>query len=185
MRRILMAVAVLALAACGQGNQATTTSSSEQSAAASSSAEAQLGAQPAEFDILSVLATYEAYQGQAASLAQARAQSQKAKDFAAARASEHDAAFEAIYAASRSAGVPPPSPGLDEDHRAYITMLMNAEGAQFDTTYASQEVLMATTTAGKLDAFIAANPNSPLAAWAHTKRTELQTILETARGIAR
>lgn len=44
-----------------------------------------------------------------------------------------------VLAAAKRAGVTPPPPVLDQRHRDLIAQLMNADGAQFDRTYWTQQ----------------------------------------------
>ena len=173
----------IALMACGQPTQRESTSN-ESSSSAEPSASAPAPA-TAEAEILRTAAVYEAFESEAGALALSRGQGQGVRDFATTIAQDRDASVEGIADAARASHVAAPDATLDEDRQAYLSILRNAQPAQFDATYAGQQALIHMAAIAAFEQFLAGNSDSPLRPWAEETVTRLHERLDAARAIPR
>lgn len=129
-------------------------------------------------------AMFEAFQIQAAQIAQANAQSQAAKDYAAAALAEHHATLQHLSAAARAAGMPAPSTTLDDDYNAYLDRLRHAAPQSFDATYAAQQAIVSMSASGLYDSFTSTAPETPLRRWAEAQSAHVHDGIGAARALA-
>jgi predicted outer membrane protein len=130
-------------------------------------------------------AMFEAYQIQAAQIAQQNGQSPAAKAYAAASLSEHQATLQQLNGAVQAAGMPAPSGALDENYNAYLDMLRHADAQNFDAIYASQQALSYISASGLYDSFTSTAPDSPLKQWAQSQSQHVHDGVTAARTLAR
>lgn len=175
------AACVLMLAACGQP----TTQSADTTTTSAPVSAAPAPANSPDANFVTTAAMFENYAAQAADIASASAQSQAAKDLAAAEATAHRAALQQLAAAAQASGAPAPSDALDENHQAYLNMLRHPGAAGFDNTYAAQLVLMYLNASGQYDTYASTAADSQLKAWAQAQGDRLRQGVTSARGLAR
>lgn len=175
------AACILVLTACGQP----TTQSSDSAATTAPATAAPAPANSPDANFVTVAAMFETTAAQAAGIASSSAQSQAAKDYAAAEATAHRAAMQQLATAAQASGAPAPSETLDENHQAYLSMLRHPGPAGFDNTYAAQMALLYVNASGQYDAFEATAADSPLKTWAQAQADRLHQGVTGARALAR
>lgn len=137
-----------------------------------------------EAAFVSNAAMFENYAIQAAQLAQAHAQSDAVKAYAAGAITEHRAMLQQLTQAARESGLPAPDAALDDNYQAYLAMLEHQDPHSFDTTYASQQSIAYMSASGQYDTFVASSADSPLHAWAQSQTEHLHDGIAAAHALA-
>lgn len=127
---------------------------------------------------------YETYQIQAAQIAQANAQSQAVKTYAANAEAEHRDARRSLTVLALQYNLPIPTDDLSEDYRAYVARLRADDPTPFDVRYISQQTLTTMSMAGRYDAFTSTAPDSPLKQWAAARSQAVHNDIQAAHHLA-
>ena len=169
----------LALAACGQGEDAAEPMAEDTSAAAEPAAETPDPATPQGF--VTMAASSDMYEIEAGKLAQAQGKSQAVKDFGAMMVKDHTASSDKLKAAVAEAGsgvsVPP---AMLPKHQQQLDALRGA-GENFDTLYAQQQQAAHQEALNMLTSQAQAGTVASLKAFATEARPVVEGHLEHAR----
>src|SRR5262249_54789891 len=128
-------------------------------------------------------AMFENFEIEAAAIAASQAQKQAVKDYAASEATAHRQALQELTALAQAAHMPAPAADLDDNYRAYLDMLRNAQGG-FDSTYPAQQVIAYGNAAGTYQNYAAAAPDGPLKHYAASRLPALRDGVTAARALA-
>ena len=80
------------------------------------------------------------YEIQSGQMAQQRSQREELRQFGAVLVDHHSQTTQQLLAAARASGMNPPAPSLLPMHQQMLQQLQQAQGAQFDELFASQQV---------------------------------------------
>lgn len=127
---------------------------------------------------------YETYQIQAAEIAQAKAQSQAVKTYAANAETEHRDVRRSLTVLALQYSLPIPTDDLNDDYRAYLERLRTDDPTPFDARYAAQQTLVTMSAAGRYDAFTSTAPDSPLKQWATSHSQAVHDDIRAAHRLA-
>ncbi|MFT3728001.1 MAG: DUF4142 domain-containing protein [Terricaulis sp.] len=173
MRALLFGALCVALSSCGPH---ATTMAAPPSQATPLTSDAQF---------LASAAAYETYQIRAAEIAAAQTQSPAVKTYAANVSTTHRAALDALAHAAQASGMSAPGETLNEDYQAYLDRLRGSDPTPFDLRYATQQVLVTMSTAGRYDLFTSTAQDSPLKQWAASHSQAVHDDINAARQLAR
>ena len=169
-----LALLTFMLAACGPANAPVDTSQS------ASTADTVLAPSP-DATFLNRAAMFENFEIQAATMAQAQAQAPAVKTYAAAELAAHHQALAQLNAAAAAAHMSAPAADLDDNYAAYLDMLRRAQGAAFDSTYASQQALAYINVGGTYSTYLGVASDGPLKSYAAARAPVLQQAVAAAR----
>lgn len=177
-RLLLAAATALALAGCNsQGDDATP--GDDASVAAADPAPAAAPADPQSF--ADTMAASDMFEIEAGKLAQSMGTSQKVKDFGAMMAKDHtDSSAKLKAAAGKTEPAVTVAPALTPDQQAKLDAL-KAAGADFDKTYAEQQVTAHEQALATLRDQAANGTAEPLKAFAGEVAPVVEHHLETAK----
>ena len=110
-------------------------------ASAATTAWAQTPIPPAASDFALMAAQSDEYEIQAGRTAAVQATDPRVRSFAEEMINEHTRTSQTMREAMASSGLQPPPPALSSDQARLLSALQSLRGAEFDRTYARQQVL--------------------------------------------
>lgn len=105
-------------------------------------AQAQTPVPPSPKDFVMAASQSDQYEILAADVALVQGQDPRIRAFAEAMIQEHTRLAEALRQAAVGSGLSPPEPGMSSDEARLLSGLQGVRGADFDKTYARQQVLV-------------------------------------------
>jgi predicted outer membrane protein len=127
---------------------------------------------------------YETYQIAAAQIAATQGRSQAVKTYAAAAATAHRAALQALIEIARTSRLPANDAMLSDNYRAYLDRLSSPSDVAFDARYSAQQAIVTMTMAGRYDAFTSTALHSELQQWATSQSQSIHDQISAARQLA-
>jgi putative membrane protein len=185
MRYILLALSAAALAACGQQMASTESTTATDTMTAQAPMPAQTPAQPAMTDAQFVqnVVNATAFEVQSSQLAPRHAHAQAVKEFAARMVRDHTQAAAQLTALLPSLSITAPSPTLDTAQQTTLDALRTANGAAFDTAYASAQLQAHQQAVSLFENYSSTAAAGPLKDFANNTLPTLREHLSMAQGL--
>lgn len=177
-RHAILALAALALAACGQ--QTTTTETAETMPPATNMS-TQPGMSDAEF--VQTVANSDAFEIQSSQLAAERAARQQVKDFAAMMVRDHTQTTEQLTSLAPTLNMSAPTPQLDATMQGRIDSLRTQSGEAFDDAYLDAQVAAHEEAIRTFESYVANSQTPQLRDWANTTLPKLREHLQTVQAL--
>ena len=175
--KLIVGAGALALAACGQSNDADSTA---EDAVATETAAPAAPATPAPQAFVDTAAASDMFEIEAAKLAQAQGASDKVKAFAAMMIKDHTASSDKLKEAAAKADGVTVAPALTDKQKMDLDALRNA-GDQFDTLYAQGQVAAHTEALTLLQGYAANGTGDSLRGFALDVSPIVQHHLDEAK----
>lgn len=148
---------------------------------AGGTAHAQTAVPPSPQEFVNAAAQSDQYEMLAATAALAQSRNERVRGYAHAMIDEHQKLDAALRQASRAAGLPEPDPAMSADQARLLGGLQGLVAADFDRTYAGQQVLAHTQAAAVQGSFASAGAEPHLREAARSAVPMIQDHLTKAR----
>jgi putative membrane protein len=178
-KHLLLAIAALALTACGQ--QSANTDRPE-----TTTVEGPAAVQPAAMSdagFVQTVANSDAFEIQSSELAATRAGRQQVKDFAAMMVRDHSSTTQQLTTLAPAINLAAPAPVLDGEMQRKLDGLRNQDGEAFDDAYLDAQVEAHENAIRAFEQYVAGAQPGRLRDWANSTLPKLREHLQQVQGL--